>query len=123
MNTVALVGVVVSVPEQKETPGGAYVLKFRLCTVSEYIDKSGAQKESKEFHSITVWGPTGKALAGRLSEGSHAAVEGSLHTHSYEKDGQRRYTTEVKARAVSVLSPSPSLSPSPTRNSVDEIPF
>src|SRR5438067_1690582 len=100
LNRVLLLGNLGADPELKVTQGGQAVLKLRLATTESYLDKSNTRQERTEWHSITVWGRRGEALAKILSKGRSIFVEGSLRTSSYEKDGEKRYRTEVIANNI-----------------------
>lgn len=99
-NRVLLLGNLGADPELKMTQGGTSVLKIRMATTERYQDKSGVWQDKTEWHSVTVWGKRGESLHKILSKGSTIFVEGSLHTSSYEKDGEKRYRTEVIAKSV-----------------------
>ena len=100
LNRVLLLGNLGADPELKVTQGGQAVLKLRLATTESYLDKSNTRQERTEWHSITVWGRRGEALAKILAKGRSIFVEGSLRTSSYEKDGEKRYRTEVIANNI-----------------------
>lgn len=100
LNRVMLLGNLGADPELRVTPGGQPVLKLRLATTESYLDKSNTRQERTEWHSITVWGKRGEALSKILSKGSSIFVEGSIRTSSYEKDGEKRYRTEVVAQNI-----------------------
>ncbi len=100
LNRVLLLGNLGADPELRVTPGGQPVLKLRLATTESYLDKSNTRQERTEWHSITVWGKRGEALSKILSKGSSIFVEGSIRTSSYEKDGEKRYRTEVVAQNI-----------------------
>ena len=101
MNKVILFGNLGADPELRVTPGGTAVLKLRVATTESYKDKqTNAWKERTEWHRVTVWGKRGESLAKILSKGSKVLIEGSLRTSSYEKDGEKRYSTEVNAMDV-----------------------
>ena len=100
LNRVMLLGNLGADPDLKVTAGGQAVLKLRLATTETYLDKANARQERTEWHSITVWGKRGEALAKILSKGSSIFVEGSLRTSSYEKDGEKRYRTEINANNI-----------------------
>jgi len=87
-------------PELRMTSGGLAILKLRLATTERYKDKDGQWQDRTEWHSVTVWGRRGEALAKILSKGSRVFIEGGLRTSSYEKDGEKRYRTEVIASNV-----------------------
>jgi single-strand DNA-binding protein len=100
LNKVMLLGNLGADPELRVTPGGQSVLKLRLATTESYLDKSNTRQERTEWHSITVWGKRGEALSRILNKGSSIFVEGSIRTSSYEKDGEKRYRTEVVANNI-----------------------
>jgi single-strand DNA-binding protein len=100
LNRVMLLGNLGADPELKVTPGGQAVLKLRLATTESYLDKNNTRQERTEWHSITVWGRRGEALSKILQKGSSIFIEGSLRTSSYEKDGEKRYRTEVIANNI-----------------------
>jgi single-strand DNA-binding protein len=84
----------------KVTQGGQAVLKLRLATTESYLDKNNTRQERTEWHSVTVWGRRGEALAKFLTKGASVFVEGSLRTSSYEVNGEKRYRTEVVANNI-----------------------
>jgi single-strand DNA-binding protein len=100
LNRVMLLGNLGADPELKMTPSGQAILKLRLATAESYLDKSNTRQERTEWHSISIWGKRGEALAKILSKGSSIFVEGSLRTSSYEKDGEKRYRTEIVANNI-----------------------
>jgi single-strand DNA-binding protein len=100
LNKVLLLGNLGADPELRVTPGGQAVLKLRLATTESYLDRNNARQERTEWHSVTVWGKRGEALAKILSKGSSIFVEGSIRTSSYEKDGQKHYRTEINANNI-----------------------
>lgn len=87
-------------PELRASGGGQSVLKLRLACSESYLDKSNTRQERTEFVSITIFGKRGEALAKILTKGDRIFVEGSLRTSSYEKDGEKRYRTEIVASNV-----------------------
>ena len=107
LNRVHLLGNLGADPELRQTQGGA-VLNLRLATTETWIDKdSREKKERTDWHSVTLWGKRGEALASILRKGSQLLVEGRLSTSSYEKDGQKRYKTEVVATNVVLVGGKP----------------
>ena len=100
LNKVMLLGNLGADPELKVTPSGQAILKLRLATTESYLDKSNTRQERTEWHSVTVWGKRGEALSKILSKGSSIFVEGGIRTSSYEKDGEKRYRTEVVANNI-----------------------
>lgn len=100
LNRVMLLGNLGADPELRMTQGGQAVLKLRLATTESYLDRNQTRQERTEWHSVTVWGKRGEALAKILSKGSSIFVEGSIRTSSYEKDGQKHYRTEINANNI-----------------------
>src|SRR4029079_11685308 len=100
LNRVILLGNLGADPELKMTQGGQAVLKLRLATTETYLDKNQTRQERTEWHSVTLWGKRGEALSKFLTKGERIFVEGSLRTSSYEKDGEKRYRTEVVANNI-----------------------
>jgi single-strand DNA-binding protein len=100
MNRVILLGNLGADPELRYTTSGVAVLSIRLATNESYLDKNKEPQARTEWHTVVVWGPRAEGLARVLTKGAGVLVEGTLRTSSYEKDGQRRYRTEVHARDV-----------------------
>jgi single-strand DNA-binding protein len=101
LNKVVLLGSLGADPELRFTQGGQAVLNIRMATSESYLDKDKVRRERTDWHNIVVWGKRGEALAKILHKGSRILVEGSLRTSSYDdKNGERRYKTEVHAAEV-----------------------
>jgi single-strand DNA-binding protein len=101
LNRVMLLGNLGADPELRTTSGGQAVLKLRLATTESYLDRNRARQERTEWHSVTVWGRRAEALSRILSKGSRLFVEGGIRTSSYDdKDGNKRYRTEVVANNI-----------------------
>lgn len=101
LNKVMLLGNLGADPELRFTQGGQAVLNIRLATTESYLDKNKVRKERTDWHSVTVWGRRGEALAKILAKGSTIFVEGSIRTSSYDdKDGNKRYKTEINANNI-----------------------
>lgn len=96
MNSVSLVGRLASEPELKYTPNGKAVCNFRLAV------KRPTDKEC-DFIPITAWGQSAEFAANYLEKGAWAAVQGRMQVRSYEKDGSKRYATEVQSNSVQGL--------------------
>lgn len=104
LNRVILLGNLGGDPELRYTANGTAVLSFRLATNESYMDKNKEVQERTDWHTVVVWGTRGEALARTLTKGTSLLVEGGLRTSSYEKDGVKRYKTEVHAREVCIAS-------------------
>jgi len=101
LNRVMLLGCLGADPELRSTSGGKAVLKMRLATSESYLDQNRARQERTEWHTVIVWGARAEGLSRILSKGSRIFVEGGIRTSSYDdKDGQKRYKTEVVANNI-----------------------
>jgi len=102
LNRVMLLGNLGADPELKVTQGGQAVLKLRLATNESYVDKNNVRQERTEWHRLTVWGKRAEGLAKFLQKGHQLFVEGRLQTSSYEKNGEKRYSTDIVVHNVVV---------------------
>lgn len=100
LNRVMLLGNLGADPELRVTPGGQAVLKLRLATNESYVDRNNVRQDRTEWHRVTVWGRRAEALGKILQKGDSLFVDGRLQTSSYEKNGEKRYSTEVVANNV-----------------------
>ncbi len=99
MNKVMLLGRVGDQPELRY--GGdkkTAVLRLRLATTEAWNDKDGTVKERTAWHTVVLFGSRAEAMSQRLVKGSLVFVEGYLQSSSFEKDGVKRWKTEVVAR-------------------------
>lgn len=97
---VLLLGNVAKDPEFRVGQSGSPVLKVRLACAERYKDRDGEWKDRVEYVNVVLFGKRAEGLARVLVKGSGMFVEGSLRTTSYEKDGQKRYSTDVMANNV-----------------------
>ena len=113
VNKVILVGNLGRDPEIRFLGSGTGVCKFSIATSDRWRDKeSGDMKERTEWHNITVWGKQGEDCHKYLSKGRQVYVEGSIRTTTYDdKQGQKRYFTEIVAQRVQFLGGTPCKSP------------
>jgi single-strand DNA-binding protein len=100
LNRVMLLGNLGADPELRVTPGGQSILKLRLATTESYLDRNNARQERTDWHSVTVWGKRGEALSKILAKGSSLFIEGRIQTSSYEKNGEKRYRTDIVANNI-----------------------
>ena len=101
VNKVILVGHVAADPESSETKTGIRVT-FPIATHREYTS-DGAKKEVTDYHRVVAWGKLGEICAKYLSKGQGVYVEGTLLNRAYEKEGERKYITEIRADEVNML--------------------
>jgi single-strand DNA-binding protein len=96
LNRVMLLGNLGADPELRMTNGGQAVLKLRLATTENYMDKNRQRQERTEWHNVVIWGKRAEALAKILTKGSRIFVEGGLRTSSYDdREGNKKYRTEI----------------------------
>lgn len=104
VNKVTLIGVLGRDPEVRYMPNGNPVANINLATDESYNDKTTGQKvEQTEWHRITVYGKLAEICQQYLKKGSRAYFEGKLRTREWEKDGVKRYTTEIIANDMMLL--------------------
>lgn len=108
VNKVILLGRLGQDPELKYTPGGTAVCNFSLATTESWTDKGGAKQEKTEWHRVVVWGKLAELCNQYLAKGRQAFIEGRLQTRSWDdKDGTKRYTTEIMASTVQFIGGTP----------------
>lgn len=105
VNKVILVGNLGRDPEAKYTPNGVAISNFSVATSEKWKDKTtGEWQEKTEWHRVVVWNKTAEFCNMYLKQGSSVYIEGRLVTRSWDdKDGSKRYATEVVADTVQAL--------------------
>ena len=112
VNKVILIGNLGQDPELRYTGSGTAVCNLRLATNESYKDRDGNLVDKTEWHNVVAWGRLGEVCNEYLEKGSQVYFEGSLQTRSWEdRDGNTRYTTEVKAREMMFLDSARSATP------------
>lgn len=105
VNKVILVGRLGKDPEVRNLENGAVVANFTVATSESYKDKTtGEKKEITEWHNIVLWRGLAEISQKYLHKGDMVYIEGKLRTRSWEKEGVTRYTTEVIADNMTMLS-------------------
>ena len=103
MNKVVLIGRLTKDPDLKYTPGNGTA----VTTITVAVDRFNASTKQREadFISVVIWGKQAENTANYMSKGSQMAISGRIQTRSYDdKEGKKRYITEVVAQEVSFLS-------------------
>ncbi len=93
MNSVKLYGRLVADPQKQATSKGDSITRFRIAVRRNYKNKDG--EYDSDFISCTAFKSTADNIANYFQKGSRIIIEGTLHTGSYEKDGNKVYTTDV----------------------------
>src|SRR5215831_14176903 len=104
VNKVILVGNLGRDAELRYTPGGAAVATLNLATTEVWNDRNNQRQEKTEWHRVVLWGKQAESLQEYLTKGKQIYVEGRLQTRQWDdKDGNKRYTTEIKADRITLL--------------------
>jgi len=104
VNKVILVGNLGRDSELRYTPGGAAVATLNLATTEVWNDRNNQRQEKTEWHRVVLWGKQAESLQEYLTKGKQIYVEGRLQTRQWDdKDGNKRYTTEIKADRITLL--------------------
>lgn len=105
VNKVILVGRLGKDPEVRNLDSGVAVANFSIATSETYRDKTtNEKKEITEWHNIVLWRGLAEIAQKYLHKGDMVYIEGKLRTRSWEKEGVTRYTTEVVADNMTMLS-------------------
>lgn len=108
LNKAILIGNVGSDPEVRTVGNGGRVASFSLATGRVWSDQSGAKQEKTEWHKCVVWNNKAGSLADvvekYVKKGERVYVEGEIEYRQWQdKEGQTRYTTEIKVRELMLL--------------------
>jgi single-strand DNA-binding protein len=113
INKVTILGNLGADPELRVLPGGNAVLKLRVATNESWLDKDKNKQERTEWHRVTVFGRRAEGLARFVRKGMKVFVEGRNQTSTYEKEGQKHYSTDIIADQVLAFGTSRSSSSDP----------
>ncbi len=104
VNKVIILGNLGQDPEVHEMKSGTKVCRLNVATTRKWKSKeTNEQVEETEWHRISVWGPQADPCMKYLKKGRQVYVEGRLRTSSYEKDGVKKYSTEIVADTVQFI--------------------
>jgi len=104
INKVILVGNLGNDPETRFMPNGNAVTNVSIATSESWKDKqSGQQQERTEWHRVVFFNRLAEIAGEYLKKGSKIYVEGSLRTRSWDKEGQKHYSTEIVASEMQML--------------------
>lgn len=104
INKVILVGNLGRDPETRYLPSGGAVTNITVATSESWKDKqSGQNQERTEWHKVVFFNRLAEIAGEYLKKGMKVYIEGSLRTRSYDKDGQKHYTTEIVASEMQML--------------------
>lgn len=103
-NSVQLIGHVGQEPEIKSLEGGKKLANISIATNEVYYRENGDKVEQTQWHRVTAWGKTADIIERFVTKGKEIAIEGKLTHRSYDdKDGNKRYVTEVVANEILLI--------------------
>ncbi len=124
VNKVILIGNLGKDPEVRYSQAGAAIASFNVATTETWKKQDGTKEELTEWHRIVAFGRLGEICGEYLSKGSKVFIEGRLQTRKWDdKDGNTRYTTEIVAREMKMLSPRGSSGDSSQSQQYNDQPF
>jgi single-strand DNA-binding protein len=104
-NSVQLIGHVGQEPEIKTLETGRKLANITIATNDVYYKENGDKVEKTDWHRVTAWGKTAEIIEKYVTKGKEVAVEGKLTHRSYDdKEGNKRYITEVVINEILLLS-------------------
>ena len=104
-NRVQLIGHVGQEPEIKNLEAGKKLANISIATNEVYYRENGDKVEKTEWHRVTAWGKVAEIIEKYVTKGKEIAIEGKLTHRSYDdKDGNKRYVTEIVANEILLLS-------------------
>ena len=103
VNKIILVGNLAADPEVRQTQKGTTVATFPVATSRDFTS-NGKLKKVTDFHRVVAWGKLGETCGRYLEKGKAVYIEGMVLNRAYERDGERKYVTEIRADEVNMLS-------------------
>lgn len=104
VNKVTLIGIVGNDIELRALASGSSAVNVSLATDESYMDRNtGMKVDQTEWHRISAFGKLAEIIHQYVRKGSRIYVEGRLRTREWEKDGIKRYTTEIIANEMMML--------------------
>jgi len=137
VNKVILIGNLGRDPEIRQLESGVKVASFSLATTESYKGKDGNRVDQTEWHNIVLWRGLAEVAEKYLKKGNSVYVEGKIRTRSWDdKDGNKRYTTEIVGDNMTMLTtkresegssyqapPPPNEEPQSQMPEADDLPF
>ncbi|KAF0195570.1 MAG: single-strand DNA-binding protein [Bacteroidetes bacterium] len=103
VNKVILIGNLGKDPEIQNFDKGVKKASFSLATTETYRNREGQDIEQTEWHNIILWRGLAEVAEKYLRKGSQVYIEGRIRSRSFEKDGQKRYITEIEGDTLNML--------------------
>jgi single-strand DNA-binding protein len=103
-NKVQLIGNLGSNPEIRSTETGKKLARFTVATNETYRIAKGEKVTETQWHNLVAWGKVAEIAEQFLSKGSEVAIQGKLvNRNNIDKDGNKRYKTEIQVNEVLML--------------------
>lgn len=104
LNKVMLIGNLGKDPEYRHMEGGVMTARFPLATTEIYKNKEGVKVEQTEWHKVVMWRGLAEAAEKiNLHKGQQIFIEGRIRYRTWEKDGVKKYETEIVAENMTLL--------------------
>lgn len=104
VNRVTIIGNLGRDPETRYMPTGEAVTNLSVATTRAWKDKtSGEKREETEWHRIVLYGKIAEVAGEYLVKGAPVYIEGRIRTRQWEKDGEKRWTTEIVGEQMQML--------------------
>ena len=104
VNKAIIIGNLGQDPELRQTGSGASVCNLSVATNESYTRDDGTEVQNTEWHDVVAWEGLAEVCAKYLEKGSSVYIEGKLQTNEWtDRDGNERYSTEIKAQEVTFL--------------------
>lgn len=108
LNKVLLIGRIGQDIELRNTPSGHKVANVSLATSEHFKDQGGNKQEKTEWHRLVFWNKQAEIVQKYCRKGTQLYVEGTLQTREWQdKDGNKRYSTDIVVRNLQLLDPNP----------------
>ena len=107
-NNVQLIGRLGNDPQVREFESGKKMATFSIATNEVYYNNKGDKVEDTQWHNIVAWGKKAEVAESYLQKGSEVAVQGKLINRSYEKEGEKKYITEISLNELLMMDKKPS---------------
>ena len=104
LNKAIIIGHVGKEPESRTLESGTMVVNFTVATSEVYKDRvTGERKQITDWHNVVAWRGLAETASKYLHKGDQVSIVGKMRTRSWEKDGVTRYTTEIIADELILL--------------------
>jgi single-strand DNA-binding protein len=104
-NKVQLIGNLGNAPEIKTLESGSKLARLSVATHETYKNAKGEKVTETQWHNVIAWGKTAEVVEKHLTKGIEVLIEGKLINRNYtDKEGKKRYITEVEANDLMILS-------------------